>query len=104
LFLNILSKQYQQVLSFIQPEEKSRINRFHFIEDAKLSLIGRCLMRLLFSKLYKYDWDTIQFSRTEKNKPILVRNFMMMVMVTVNKMGMGWGISVKDRYYYPPNQ
>ncbi|RIA90295.1 putative 4'-phosphopantetheinyl transferase SFP [Glomus cerebriforme] len=65
-------EQYQQILSFIQPEEKSRINRFHFIEDAKLSLIGRCLMRLLFCKLYKYDWKTIQFSRTKKNKPILV--------------------------------
>ncbi|PKY37524.1 putative 4'-phosphopantetheinyl transferase SFP [Rhizophagus irregularis] len=69
---NPSDEQYQQILTFIQPEEKSRINRSYFIEDAKLSLIGRCLMRLLFCKLYKYDWNTIQFSRTERNKPILV--------------------------------
>ncbi|CAG8524789.1 16204_t:CDS:2 [Funneliformis caledonium] len=70
---NPSDEQYQQVLSFVQPEEKSRINRFHSIEDAKLALIGRCLMRLLFCKIYKSKWTSIQFSRTKENKPILVK-------------------------------
>ncbi|CAI2161715.1 7644_t:CDS:2 [Funneliformis geosporum] len=72
---NPSDEQYQQILSFVQPEEKSRINRFYSIEDAKLALIGRCLMRLLFCKLYKSNWKSIKFSRTTENKPILVGEF-----------------------------
>ncbi|PKY18243.1 hypothetical protein RhiirB3_431025 [Rhizophagus irregularis] len=52
---NPSDEQYQQILSFIQPEEKSRINRSYFIEDAKLSLIDWVVLVASESSLIGVD-------------------------------------------------
>ncbi|CAL8100195.1 unnamed protein product [Orchesella dallaii] len=64
--------QLLQISSIIQPEEKARIARFHFINDAKSSLIGRLLIRKLVTLKTGTPNDVIKLARDEHNKPILI--------------------------------
>ncbi|ODN00464.1 L-aminoadipate-semialdehyde dehydrogenase-phosphopantetheinyl transferase [Orchesella cincta] len=64
--------QLLQISSIIQPEEKARIARFHFISDAKSSLIGRLLIRKLVNVKTGAPNDVIKLARDEHNKPILI--------------------------------
>lgn len=60
------------ISSIIQPEEKARISRFHFMKDAKSSLVGRLLIRKLVCLKTGVSNDVIKLARDEHNKPILI--------------------------------
>ncbi|RVE47416.1 hypothetical protein evm_007926 [Chilo suppressalis] len=58
--------------SLIQPEEKERISRFVFIDDAKSSLIGRLMMRKFVHMSTKIPYKEIKFGRDSHGKPYLL--------------------------------
>lgn len=65
--------EFQKVLSLAQPEEQTRIKRFHFPIDAKRSLIGRLLIRGVLALHFGMDETqtrNIKLTRTEAGKPI----------------------------------
>lgn len=62
-------RQLIQAISIIQPEERSRLMRFHFIEDFLLSMIGRLLMRKYVASITGLSYQEIEFSRDEHGKP-----------------------------------
>jgi hypothetical protein len=60
---------WESALAIAQPEEKTRIKRFHFPIDAKRSLVGRILMRHLINKHTGMPFDQIKMLRTKSQKP-----------------------------------
>eukprot|EP01127_Copromyxa_protea_P024563 TRINITY_DN9745_c0_g1_i1.p1 TRINITY_DN9745_c0_g1~~TRINITY_DN9745_c0_g1_i1.p1 ORF type:complete len:294 (-),score=44.60 TRINITY_DN9745_c0_g1_i1:33-914(-) len=77
-------EEWQHALTFLQPEEVSRIGRFkrpiaagvyltgHENPDAKSSLIGRLLMRKVVHTICGLPYENIKMARTSKGKPYLV--------------------------------
>eukprot|EP00045_Choanoeca_perplexa_P013673 m.155559 g.155559 ORF g.155559 m.155559 type:complete len:283 (-) comp16421_c0_seq5:3394-4242(-) len=59
-------------LKCIQPQEQERICRFKFTLDAKLSLLGRLLLRKVIAAHTSLSWSDIVLGRTEKGKPLLL--------------------------------
>ena len=55
----------------IQPEERKRISEFYFLNDAKLSLCARLLLRYSICKVAQVPWKDIKLLRDHKNKPVL---------------------------------
>jgi hypothetical protein len=60
---------WESALALAQPEEQTRIKRFHFPIDAKRSLVGRLMMRHLINKHTGMPFDQIKMLRTKSNKP-----------------------------------
>lgn len=58
--------------SFIQLEEKQRISRYVFQDDAKSSLIGRLMLRRFVYISTSMPYEDIRFSRDDRGKPILI--------------------------------
>lgn len=58
--------------SYIQPEEKDRISRFIFQDDAKSSLIGRLLMKKFVHLSANIPYELIKFGRDNTGKPYLL--------------------------------
>jgi len=56
----------------IQPEERRRISKFYFLNDAKLSLCARLLIRYSISKVAEIPWKDIKLSRDDRSKPVLL--------------------------------
>jgi len=56
----------------IQEIEKDRIGRFHFMRDAKASLIGRMMIRKLITQRLDIENTDIVLKRDERNKPTLI--------------------------------
>lgn len=57
--------------SYIQQEEKERITRFVFQDDAKSSLIGRLMMRKFVHDSTLLPYENIHFQRDDRGKPYL---------------------------------
>jgi 4'-phosphopantetheinyl transferase len=55
----------------IQPEEKERIGRFVFKQDAKRSIIGQLMIRKFLSEATHLPWSKIKTKRDQNNKPIM---------------------------------
>ncbi|XP_049694711.2 L-aminoadipate-semialdehyde dehydrogenase-phosphopantetheinyl transferase [Helicoverpa armigera] len=58
--------------SYIQQEEKQRIARFVFQNDAKSSLVGRLMLRKFVYSTTSIPYEEVRFSRDDKGKPFLV--------------------------------
>lgn len=58
--------------SYIQIEEKKRIARFVFQDDAKSSLVGRLMLRKFVHDTMSIPYQEIQFGRDERGKPCLL--------------------------------
>lgn len=58
--------------TFIQPEEKERISRFVFINDAKSSLLGRLMMRKFVHISTAIPYKEIRLGRDSHGKPYLL--------------------------------
>lgn len=58
--------------SYIQSEEKVRISRYVFQNDAKSSLIGRLMLRKYVHLSTNMPYDEIRFGRDKKGKPFLL--------------------------------
>ncbi|GAB5366782.1 hypothetical protein AAMO2058_001172900 [Amorphochlora amoebiformis] len=63
--------QWNQALSILDREERERISRFHFFDDAKRSLLGRLLIRRLLHHQLNIPQKDISLKRTKKGKPFL---------------------------------
>ncbi|XP_045766193.1 L-aminoadipate-semialdehyde dehydrogenase-phosphopantetheinyl transferase [Maniola jurtina] len=65
---------FDQILaasSYIQPEEKQRISRFVFQDDAKSSLIGRLMLRKFVHTSTLLEYQNVCFGRDDRGKPYL---------------------------------
>lgn len=58
--------------SYIQPEEKARISRYVFQNDAKSSLVGRLMLRKYVHLSTKMPYEEIRFGRDDRGKPHLL--------------------------------
>lgn len=58
--------------SCVQPEEKHRISRFFFQDDAKSSLIGRLMMRKFVHLSTSIPYEDIKLGRDGHGKPYLM--------------------------------
>ncbi|ALC43466.1 eap [Drosophila busckii] len=65
--------QLTQAVSAIQPEERVRLMKFHFIDDFLSSLIGRLLMRKFVSTCSGENYHQVQFARDVRGKPYWVQ-------------------------------
>lgn len=66
---------YSEILaatSYIQNEERDRISKFVFQDDAKSSLLGRLMLRKFVHLATSMPYEQIQFSRDSHGKPYLV--------------------------------
>lgn len=66
--------QLAQAVSVVQPEERVRLLKFHFIDDFLSSLVGRLLMRRYVSLSTGLVYDSIAFSRDVRGKPYWLRD------------------------------
>lgn len=58
--------------TIVQPEEKTRIARFLFSNDARTAMAGRLLIRYAVHKVLGIPYHDIQLARTKEGKPYLV--------------------------------
>lgn len=63
--------QLKIAYSFIQPEERKRLAKFHFYDDFVSSLVGRLLMRKFVSETTNIRYNEIIFDRDVRGKPYL---------------------------------
>ncbi|XP_055909673.1 L-aminoadipate-semialdehyde dehydrogenase-phosphopantetheinyl transferase [Eupeodes corollae] len=63
--------QLTSACSFVQAEEKTRLMKFHFIDDFLSSLVGRLLMRKFISETTNLRYNEIIFDRDVRGKPYL---------------------------------
>lgn len=60
------------VSSYIQPEEKLRISKYVFQNDAKSSLIGRLMLRKYVHTSTSMPYEEVRFARDDRGKPYLL--------------------------------
>lgn len=65
--------QLTQAVAAIQPEERSRLIKFYFINDLLSSLVGRLLMRKYVSETCNLSYADVKFARDSKGKPYWVK-------------------------------
>ncbi len=71
--LNELSDaEFECALSKIDPEQKDRIMRFHFIEDKKRALAGILLSKYAIAKAFGISLDEIRVEKNKYGKPHVV--------------------------------
>ncbi|TDG52999.1 hypothetical protein AWZ03_000542 [Drosophila navojoa] len=66
--------QLTHAVAAIQPEERKRLMKFHFIDDFLSSLIGRLLMRKFVSTCSNVPYHQVQFARDVRGKPYWVQD------------------------------
>eukprot|EP00041_Stephanoeca_diplocostata_P013719 m.242619 g.242619 ORF g.242619 m.242619 type:complete len:387 (-) comp19442_c2_seq25:1752-2912(-) len=64
-------KQWRSAAAIIQDEERARIGRFVFVDDTKLAMVGRLLMRQAVRSALGVHNREIRLARTKENKPYL---------------------------------
>lgn len=68
--LNELSDdEFKRALSKMDPEQKDRIIRFHFMEDRKRALVGVLLSKYAIGKVFGLLPDEIRFEKNKYGKP-----------------------------------
>ncbi|CAH2230459.1 jg27412 [Pararge aegeria aegeria] len=65
-------EQIMAASSYIQPEEKQRISKYVFQDDAKSSLIGRLMLRKFVHTTTLLEYQNISFGRDGRGKPYLI--------------------------------
>lgn len=61
------------LLNFLPKVECDRLLQFRQEDDMKRALIGRLMIHAFFVAHHGCRWDGLVFSRSETNKPVLVR-------------------------------
>ncbi|BFZ15100.1 hypothetical protein BsWGS_18139 [Bradybaena similaris] len=69
---NPTQNEWKHAAQCVQVEEKDRIGKFIFKKDAKLSMVGRLLLRYAVSRMLNVPYRALLFGRTDKGKPILL--------------------------------
>lgn len=73
--------------SYIQNEEKQRISRFVFQNDAKSSLIGRLMLRKYVQTSTSTPYGEIKFGRDDRGKPFLLNPIDLKISFNVSHQG-----------------
>lgn len=60
------------LLHFLPKVECDRLLQFRVEDDMRRALIGRLMIHAFFAAFHGCSWDSLVFSRSETNKPILV--------------------------------
>ncbi|KAF9188953.1 hypothetical protein BGZ51_000201 [Haplosporangium sp. Z 767] len=60
------------LLSFLPTIECDRLLQFRTEDDMRRALVGRLLIHAFFAAHHGCRWDELVFTRSEKNKPVLV--------------------------------
>ncbi|KAF9417826.1 hypothetical protein BGZ94_009857 [Podila epigama] len=60
------------LLNLLPKAECDQLLRFRVEDDMRRALIGRLMIYAFFATCHGCTWNTLVFSRTETNKPILV--------------------------------
>lgn len=67
---NCTLSDLELAIACVQPEEKTRLAKFYFLDDFKASIVGRLLMRRFIKIcLPELDYKAIHFERDERGKP-----------------------------------
>jgi len=66
-----LEGEWCRALQSVQVEEKERIQKFRYQDDAKASLIGRIMLRKFLSSVSNVKGKDIILTRTDRGKPVL---------------------------------
>lgn len=66
--------QLSTACRYIQPEESTRLAKFHFIDDFLTSLVGRLLMRKFVSTVTNIKYTDVKFDRDVRGKPFLANS------------------------------
>ncbi|KAF9091282.1 hypothetical protein BGX29_007813 [Mortierella sp. GBA35] len=61
------------LLNFLPKVECDRLLRFRFEDDMRRALVGRLMIHAFFAVHHGCRWDELVFSRSETNKPILLK-------------------------------
>ncbi len=65
-------EEFEKALKTIDPEEKNRIMRFHFVEDRKRALAGILLFGYAIYKEFGIPKDEMKFEKNKYGKPHIV--------------------------------
>ena len=65
-------EEFEKALKTIDPEEKNRIMRFHFVEDRKRALAGILLSGYAIYKEFGIPKDEMKFEKNKYGKPHIV--------------------------------
>ncbi|WP_051563517.1 4'-phosphopantetheinyl transferase family protein [Butyrivibrio sp. LB2008] len=65
-------EEFEKALKSIDPEEKNRIMRFHFVEDRKRALAGILLSEYAICKEFGIPKDEMKFEKNKYGKPHVV--------------------------------
>lgn len=68
-----LESQFRKAIQAITSEELEKVKKFRYKDDALASLLGRLFLRQATRRLAGVEWNGVEFGRTEKGKPFLVR-------------------------------
>lgn len=63
------------LLNFLPKVECDRLLQFRLEDDMRRGLIGRLMIHSFFAAHHSCRWDQLVFSRSETDKPILVKFF-----------------------------
>ena len=66
-------EEWTRAAQCVQPEEKERIGKFMFKEDAKLAIVGRLLLRKAASAMLAVPSSTLELGRSKRNKPYVAK-------------------------------
>jgi 4'-phosphopantetheinyl transferase len=65
-------QEYQTLLRFVSPEKRERIERFSHVADARRTLLGDALIRMLTREKLGLENHQLSFSHNDCGKPFLV--------------------------------
>ena len=65
-------EEFENALSLVDPEQKERIMRYHFMADRKRGLMGILLSQYAISKVFGIDPKEISFEKNKYGKPHVV--------------------------------
>lgn len=68
----ISDEKYNHLINCVSNEKRARIEKFHFIDDAKRTLYGDILVRYLACKLLNISNEKLMFSALKLGKPFLI--------------------------------
>jgi 4'-phosphopantetheinyl transferase len=66
--------KFNEIMTYLSPEKREKIRKFHRVEDAKRALLGDILVRHLICTKLKIRNEQLIFSQNEYGKPFLINS------------------------------
>ncbi|VDN56360.1 unnamed protein product [Dracunculus medinensis] len=65
--------KFRKAVQCVTQEENDKISRFRYKDDSLTALLGRLFLRQATRRLANVKWSGIEFGRTEKGKPYVIK-------------------------------